>query len=99
MAHSLEIRVPLVDVTLFRAWAAIAARYPAVNKRDLAMTPIRPLPSAIIERPKTGFSVPVRAWIGGESATERGMRGWARVVAQRVAPAGHAAFFEDAFAC
>lgn len=95
MAHSLEIRVPLVDVTLFRAWGAIAASYSAVNKRALAMTPLPPLPSAIIKRPKTGFSVPVRDWIGGERATERGIRGWARVVAQRIAPADHAEFLED----
>lgn len=98
MAHSLEIRVPLVDVNVFRAWATIAARYPSLNKRDLAATPATPLPSEIIHRPKTGFSVPVRDWIGGEGVAERGLRGWARMVAQRVAPAGHAAFFEDASA-
>lgn len=94
MAHSLEIRVPLVDVSLFRAWSTIAARYPGLNKRDLAATPAKPLPSEIIHRPKTGFSVPVRDWIGGEGAAERGLRGWARVVAQRAAPAGHGAFFD-----
>lgn len=98
MAHSLEIRVPLVDATLFRAWATIAARYPSLNKRDLAATPPKPLPREIVHRPKTGFSVPVRDWIGGEGTAERGLRGWARVVAKRVSPAGHAEFFEDASA-
>lgn len=98
MAHSLEVRVPLVDVGVFRAWATIAASYPRLNKLDLAVTPSKPLPREILHRPKTGFSVPVRDWIGGEGLAESGLRGWARVVAQRIAPVGHAEFFKNASA-
>ncbi len=94
MAHSLEIRLPLVDITLLRAWATIAARYPGLNKGDLAAAPANALPPAIISRPKTGFSVPVRDWIGLGHIGERGLRGWARHVAQRVAPIAHSVFFE-----
>jgi asparagine synthase (glutamine-hydrolysing) len=70
MAHSLEIRVPLVDATLFRRVARLGA-----SKRDMAAAPRTPLPDAVLNRPKTGFSVPVHDWVGG-----RGMRGWAKKV-------------------
>lgn len=95
MAHSLEIRVPLVDITLFRAWATIGARYPSLNKGDLAATPTTALPLAIIARPKTGFSVPVRDWIGLDHIGERGLRGWAKQVALRVAPVAHSGLFQS----
>ncbi len=80
MAHSLEIRVPLVDIALFRALAPMlcAAHPPA--KRDMALTPRRPLPRAVLDRPKTGFAVPVREWLHGGGGGERGLRGWAREI-------------------
>jgi asparagine synthase (glutamine-hydrolysing) len=61
MAHSLEVRVPLVDVRLLQA----LARYPgrAKNKRLLANTPRLPLPAKVIERSKTGFSTPIHRWL------------------------------------
>ena len=80
MAHSLEIRTPLVDVDLFRALAPMLLSVPPPSKRDMAMTPRPALPRAVIERPKTGFSVPVRDWLQGGTAGERGLRGWARQV-------------------
>ncbi len=80
MAHSLEIRTPLVDVDLFRALAPMLVSAAPPSKRDMAMTPRPALPGAVIERPKTGFSVPVRDWLRGGTAGERGLRGWARQV-------------------
>ena len=80
MAHSLEIRTPLVDVDLFRALVPMLLSAPPPSKRDMAMTPRPALPRAVIERPKTGFSVPVRDWLQGGTAGERGLRGWARQV-------------------
>jgi asparagine synthase (glutamine-hydrolysing) len=77
MAHSLEIRVPLVDWTLFRALAGRLGRPGGPSKQDMAAAPATPLPDAILTRPKTGFTVPVGDWAGG---TERGLRGWARRV-------------------
>jgi asparagine synthase (glutamine-hydrolysing) len=84
MAHSLEIRTPLVDTGLLRRIAPLlAAGAAAPGKRAMADAPRRKLPAAILDRPKTGFVVPVRDWIAAPGG-ERGLRGWARQV--------HAAF-------
>ncbi len=82
MAHSLEIRTPLVDVALFAQLANLRHDRGGVpwTKSDFALTPANPLPAGQRNRPKSGFSVPVRAWMLGkaDSATpERGFRGWA----------------------
>ena len=83
MAHSLEIRVPLVDIELLRSvgkW--LGNRYPP-GKSAMLDAPLRPLPNAILSRPKTGFSIPVREWLLNRSANgnrERGLRGWAKLV-------------------
>lgn len=77
MAHSVEIRTPLVDATLFAELAATGRRF---TKSDLAQAPSRPLPSQIGTRRKTGFSVPVHVWITeGEPRARRqdGRREWA----------------------
>ncbi len=83
MAHSIEIRVPLVDVTLFRQLAPLLAARNPPRKIDLARTPENPLPPALLTRSKTGFLVPVRAWLSkraGSRSVERGLRGWAHTV-------------------
>ncbi|MCR4333104.1 MAG: asparagine synthase C-terminal domain-containing protein, partial [Sulfuricaulis sp.] len=82
MAHSLEIRVPLVDVELMRRLAPLLTEtFP--DKQDMARSPCQPLPPEILNRRKTGFSVPVREWLmqdDGRQGGERGLRGWARQV-------------------
>jgi asparagine synthase (glutamine-hydrolysing) len=77
MAHGLEVRVPFVDVNVLdRLGPAIASPSPP-SKKDLARCAQR-LPSAIIARPKTGFTTPVRKWIAEHTQTSaRGLRGWA----------------------
>jgi glycosyltransferase involved in cell wall biosynthesis len=53
------------------------------TKFDLAHVPRRPLPETVVQRAKSGFATPVREWIGaGAGAKERGLRAWARRVAQ-----------------
>jgi asparagine synthase (glutamine-hydrolysing) len=81
MAHSLEIRVPLVDATLLRRLApALNSGHPP-SKRDMASAPRTPLPATILDRPKTGFLVPVRDWLADDAeVSEHGLRGWARRV-------------------
>ena len=81
MAHSLEIRTPLVDWALLGALAPDVACAPErVSKAALAATPRPALPDAVLSRPKTGFSIPVREWLAGEAHAERGLRGWTRTV-------------------
>ena len=84
MAHSLEIRVPLVDITLLRQIAPLLASDRPPGKRDMALSARVPLPDAVLSRPKTGFTVPVRDWLlqsfNPLSAGDRGLRGWARYV-------------------
>jgi len=96
MAHSLEIRVPLVDATLLAAVAPrIASLKPGEGKMLLATAPSLPLPDHIVNRSKTGFSVPVGDWLRGEASRSapdrRTSRRWAQVVEARysgsVAPA------------
>ncbi len=83
MTHSLEVRVPLVDVALWRTLAPLLAGPRPPGKQDLARSPVRPLPSAVLTRSKTGFFIPVRDWLlDGETGVvaERGLRGWAKFV-------------------
>ena len=91
MAHGLEIRVPLVDVNLVRAIAPMLASAHPPGKRDMADAPANALPQAVMNRPKTGFSVPVRDWllrgVGDRlglpvDGAARGLRGWAKLVYQ-----------------
>jgi asparagine synthase (glutamine-hydrolysing) len=64
MAHSLEVRVPLVDVHLLRAVAPTMILLPTgAGKRSLAMSPSVALPSEVTDRRKTGFGTPVNEWL------------------------------------
>lgn len=93
MAHSLEVRVPLVDAFLLRK---IAPAVFSTNRRDgkalLAGAPRRPLPDAILKRQKTGFTIPNVAWLPDRRhiGTHFGMRPWALYILES---GGHAAIF------
>lgn len=83
MAHSLEIRVPLVDVTLLRRLAPLLAGRRAPGKRAMALTPRTPLPAVVLDRRKTGFRVPIQQWLAPPASgarPERGYRGWLRTI-------------------
>ncbi len=86
MAHSLEVRVPLVDVKVFRAILKIIAAGQSLTKHDMALTPKRRLPESILQRKKSGFTVPIQQWLLKRStfshtgSSSRGLRGWAKVV-------------------
>jgi len=85
MAQSLEVRVPFLDVPLLREVAPWLAAYPDLKKPAVAHAAAPRLPHALLQKPKTGFSVPVRDWLLGDTAErpERGLRGWARYVHNR----------------
>lgn len=71
MAHSLEIRCPLLDHHLVELAFAIptetklADGQPKSLLRGLAE---QRLPADLVNRPKSGFSAPVRAWLAGPYA-------------------------------
>lgn len=87
MAHSVEIRVPFVDSVLLEGLAPSLASAQPATKRDMTAAAPRPLPPEILARPKSGFVVPVRDWLSGETdgANERGLRSWARQVYEATA--------------
>ena len=65
MAHSLEVRTPLVDWHLLNKIAPVIlpqAGEPANQKYLLANAPSTPLPAEVMARRKTGFSVPMLDW-------------------------------------
>jgi glycosyltransferase involved in cell wall biosynthesis len=80
MAHSLEIRTPLVDVPLLRQVAPWIAAHPGSIKRQVVHAAAPALPDTLLRKPKTGFTVPVREWLGASSTSTRGLRGWAMSV-------------------
>jgi len=101
MAHSLEIRVPLVDLTLLRALAPlIPALKQGSGKAALAKAPVKPLPNDVVNRAKTGFNVPTGNWINAavgnsvptihaSGAGSKGLisRRWSRAVLKGMASA------------
>ncbi len=69
MAHSLELRTPLVDVTLLRSLAPALVNRPMgmEKKLPLANAPQNALPSSVVNRPKTGFSLPMERWLNNSN--------------------------------
>jgi asparagine synthase (glutamine-hydrolysing) len=69
MAHSVELRTPLVDAALLANLRPVLAafhRFP--DKRLLATAPRLPLEEEVIVRRKTGFGTPVQAWLEPSAA-------------------------------
>ena len=68
MAHSLEVRSPLLDQELMETVAALPAEAKLggeVTKRCFKAA-LRPwLPDAVLDRPKMGFGVPIGRWFAG----------------------------------
>lgn len=71
MAHSVEVRVPLVDCRLTRACADLAGR----GKDVLSDNRYLKLPGRITDRPKTGFTTPVGVWLQNHES----MQSWRKV--------------------
>ena len=68
MAHSIELRVPLVDTFLSDALAGLsdAQRYlPVGEKRLLRRQSEEVLPDGFFSRPKRGFEFPMDVWMRG----------------------------------
>ncbi|MCP5155216.1 MAG: asparagine synthase (glutamine-hydrolyzing) [Ectothiorhodospiraceae bacterium] len=66
MDRGVEVRVPLVDPVLLRAVVPLLARAPlGSGKRWLAAAARPALEPALAAAPKTGFTVPMAAWLAG----------------------------------
>jgi len=86
MAHSLEVRVPLVDIKLLSHLAVATTKNGSLSKRILGNSPHRPLPAKVMERPKTGFGTPIQTWLQRDATIQR----WRRVPALAVDKCGWA---------
>jgi len=80
--HSVEIRTPWVDAELLRRLAPAIARDDAPGKSEMFATVVAKLPAALQARAKTGFFVPVNAWLTGRESARGALdtRAWARRV-------------------
>jgi len=84
MAHSLEVRTPLVDATLLRQIAPLLMVEKSRCKQHFAKSPRNPLPAWLSGRQKTGFSVPLAEWARlPADGTSTRMRSWARRVMEQ----------------
>ena len=64
MAHSIELRTPLVDAWLLHELSPVLeafGKFP--RKRLLAEAPRNRLSEDVLRRPKTGFAIPVHRWL------------------------------------
>ena len=84
MAHSLEVRTPLVDATLLRQIVPLLMVEKQRCKQHFAASPRHPLPAWLARRKKSGFSVPLAEWMQlRPDGTSTRMRSWARMVMER----------------
>jgi asparagine synthase (glutamine-hydrolysing) len=71
MAHSVEVRVPLVDVDVLKALApALSCHTALANKKLLAQVARPGLPDGVGQRAKTGFTVPLNHWLERNKALD-----------------------------
>ena len=81
MAHSLEIRVPFVDMTLLGNFVEMTSLNPVQEKAMIARSVAPELPEAILNRPKTGFAVPIYQWLNPDAPSSiSNHREWAQVL-------------------
>ena len=70
MRHSLEIRVPFLDLPLVDRVSAFPGRVKRAGRgpgKKLLREACRDiLPDAVVNRPKTGFTLPIGDWMAGE---------------------------------
>ncbi|MCI0524581.1 MAG: asparagine synthase (glutamine-hydrolyzing) [Acidobacteria bacterium] len=67
MAHSLEVRVPLIDHKLVERMLAITGQFKLRRNEPkwLLVDAAGDLPREIVDRPKRGFELPFKHWLSG----------------------------------
>ena len=64
MSHSIELRTPLVDSELLKSIGPYVNQMNSMRgKKMLADSPKIKLPDEIINKKKTGFSLPINNWL------------------------------------
>ena len=79
MAHSLEIRLPFLDIPLAQYLTQQRKAGNILRKSDIPLTVRSVLPNEVINRCKTGFIIPINEWHQGHQKTypiKRGLRAW-----------------------
>jgi asparagine synthase (glutamine-hydrolysing) len=87
MAHSIEVRTPLVDAELLTQVAPLLVSDRPPTKIDMARSSTIGAMDNVLKRAKTGFSTPVQQWLNEETGSAvpatRGLRAWAKAVFSR----------------
>ena len=81
MAVSLETRVPMLDKDVVEfAWSLPLEYKKAGNVKKLVLRDVlyKYVPKEMMERPKTGFSIPIDKWL-----REPALRGWAEALIEK----------------
>jgi len=80
MAHSVEIRVPFIDIVLFKQLLPYPSHVQeTLDKKKIAMNVIKTVPEEVYTKPKTGFAIPIDNWnkyTEKKSKYTRGLRDW-----------------------
>jgi len=79
MAHSLEVRVPLVSAHLTESLGPVLAAWRGrLGKLPLGRAPRPALPPHLLHRRKTGFTLPLQRWVGSDHERGRALElpGW-----------------------
>ena len=83
MSHSLEIRLPFLDWPLIEYLACQRSQHNNLHKNDIAHVVQPILPSEILNKPKTGFEIPIIRWMNKpnlKSNKSRGLLNWQEIV-------------------
>lgn len=80
MAHSIEVRLPFLDIPTFSRLAPAIASDRPPSKADLANC-AGDIGGRLVARRKTGFGTPVAEWLDRPRQTKVGLRPWADTVA------------------
>jgi asparagine synthase (glutamine-hydrolysing) len=90
MAHSVELRTPMVDIRLLAALGGFVAAFTkGAGKALISQSPAMGVPSAVTSRRKTGFGLPISEWLQLRAPGRRRVRAtssWARTWAKTVLP-------------
>jgi asparagine synthase (glutamine-hydrolysing) len=81
MAHSVEIRVPFVDMEVLNSAVNMVNMSFKLDKKKIAQAVSPAIPENILNRKKTGFSVPIYQWLNPKASSKKNdHRLWAKFV-------------------